>query len=416
MRSSAGIFSCSIEANKGRLTIIGIAIVATALITFIVNLHGWQKGWEILGIKTQSVSWLDLRTFHAAAQTAAAGGNPYVPNPLDPAGRPFNYPSLWLPLFPKNLAPAELTALALASATLAVCTVLTWTRSFSIHAGVFMALLLASPSLLLAIERSNTDLPMFSLTGLGLIALHSRFRVLSQLGVLGLLLASILKLFPAIGLAVAALAGPPVVRLSARIALVVFIVWSCAHLTETLASLNNTQTGVVHSYGRTILPSALELWFRAHGGRIDPAPIASLANALTAAVVIVLGWLGCKHAGKTTLLGKIAHEEIGWLTGGAIYGATFAIGSSFTYRLWFFLLGIPWLLSRAREADTSARWAQVALGSFFVLLYASAVWWLPLVWVAQAAGWILFACVTFLLATGIASRLRETRLSFSATS
>ena len=81
-------------------------------------------------------------------------------------------------------------------------------------------------------------------------------------------------------------------------------------------------------------------------------------------------------------------------------------GASFNYRLWFLLLALPWLL------PTAARWARIALASFFVLLFASAVWWVPLVWVAQAASWVLFAALTVLLASCATSWLRRIRATF----
>jgi hypothetical protein len=115
------------------------------------------------------------------------------------------------------------------------------------------------------------------------------------------------------------------------------------------------------------------------------------------ATIAAQGWslwrghlLAANHAGPSR---AIDWMFIGWLIGAVIYVLTFASGSSFHYRLWFVLPGLPWLFDRARRGETLANWARVALISLAGLFFASGVWWIPLTWISLTAGWGYFvAC------------------------
>ncbi len=397
--------------HSGRLIVLTIVLVSTLAISGMIQLRGWQSGWRFFGVATRDVAWLDLRVITSAAQTAAEGGNPYVANPHDPAGRPLNYPSPWLWFFPGNLTAPAHTAVALGFAAAAFGTLLLGMKAFGWRAGSFVGLLVVSPSLLLAVERGNTDLPIFAVTGLSLLALDSDRRWLALVGVVGLLLASVLKLFPVVTLVIVALAGPALLRRPAQVALALFALWLGLHWSETLATLVNTRAGVgaVHSYGRTVLPFALELYTRAHGQVLDRAPLDLLANVLTAIVLTAAAWLGFKLADRAPFPQALTLEETGFLTGAAIFVFTFVAGASFNYRLWLLLFTLPWLLSKAGSHLPESRWVRLALVCFFVLSWASAVWWVPLVWAAQAAGWLLCAALTVLLARFATSWLTSGR-------
>jgi hypothetical protein len=397
---------------RGRLVACAIAVVAALAIGGCIRAYGWPQGWRVFGVSTREVAWLDLRVITSAAQTVADGGNPYVSNPHDPTGRPLNYPSAWLLFFRgKEFSPAFVSAVALGFAAAALATLLLWMKPSGLRTGALVGCLLVSPSLLLAVERGNTDLPVFALVGLSLLATDSPRRWLGWCGVLGLLLACVLKLFPVAALGLVCLAGPAALRRPALFALVLLAGWIGLHWPETTASLANTRAGVgaVHSYGRTVLPFALELYARAHGQVLDRAPLDVLANVLTAVVLGAMSWLGYKLTPPVAVNRTLSHVEIGGLTGAVIYVLTFLAGASFNYRLWFLLFTLLWLLPLAREKNAAARWVRVGLAGFVALLFASAVWWIPLVWVAQAGSWVLFAALTVLLASCATSWLRRFR-------
>ncbi len=142
-----------------------VLLLAGALaVTWLVQSRGWSRGWRTWGVATGEVSWLDLRVVAGAAQTRSEGGDPYVSNPHDPMGRPFNYPSLWLALFP---ATGSVAVLAGGAAVVAAGVALLATGPTTGLAGGVIGLLLLSPALVLGVERGNTDLIVFALVGAG---------------------------------------------------------------------------------------------------------------------------------------------------------------------------------------------------------------------------------------------------------
>ena len=143
----------------------------------------------------------------------------------------------------------------------------------------------------------------------------------------------------------------------------------------------------------------MELYARAHGQVLERAPLDLLANVLAAIVLPAAAWLGFKLAGQAPLAQALTARETGFLTGAAIYVFTFVAGASFNYRLWFLLFTLPWLLAKAGPHYPESRWVRLALVGFFILSWTSAVWWVPLVWAAQAAGWLLCTALTVLLAS-----------------
>jgi hypothetical protein len=393
----------------GPIAALAVVLFATVCICFSVYSHGWQHGWRVWGVHTRDVPWLDLKVITSAVQTAAEGGDPYVANPHDPTGRTLNYPAPWLYIFSNIRSPGAIATFSLGFAAAAVATALLWMKSFGVRAGFLAGLLFVSPSLLLAVERGNTDLVIFTLTGLALLAVYSRHRFPSAMGIPVLLAASVLKLYPVVALFLLAAAGPTTLRRSAQIAIVLFAVWIGLHWSETLIAIGNTQIGAVHSYGRKVLPFAIDLYFRSHGQTVDGALLTRFFTVLCFVLLAAMSWLGFKLGKRAPFPDSITHRELGWLTAALIYVLTFIAGFNFNYRLWFLLLSLAWLIPLAGSRHPAAIWARIALASMVVLLFGSAVWWLPLVWFAQTASWMLFAAFTVLLASCVASWM-ETRL------
>lgn len=383
-----------------------VVLLATVCICLCVHTYGWQSGWRIWGVHTGDVAWLDLKVITAAVQTASEGGDPYVANPYDPTGRAFNYPSAWLHLFANVRSSGAIATFAFGFAIAAVMTALLWVKSSGMRTGAFAGVLMVSPSLLLGVERGNTDLAIFALTGLAVLSIYSRHRVLSVLGVPVLLTAGVLKLYPSVVLLLVATLGPATVRRGARVALVVLAGWLGLNWRESLMAIGNTQIGAVHSYGREVLPFAIDLYFRSHGQAYDGTHVTRFFLVFSFVLLGGAIWLGYRLGKSAPLPDLNTYREIGWLAAALIYVPTFLAGFSFNYRLWFLLFSLAWLIPLAGLRHPAAVWARISLASMVVLLFASAVWWLPLVWVAQTASWLLFAAFSVLLASGCASRMK----------
>lgn len=382
------------RAPDGRRLTLAMVLVGTLALTLLVQNLGWKQGWAAWGVATQEISWLDLRVVVGAAQTSREGGNPYVENPHDPMGRPFNYPSLWLVLLPLAGVSPSVTVLAGCAAMLAAVVALAATGRTTALGGGMIGLLLLSPALMLAVERGNTDLIVFALVGAGtaLIGVGRRTHVCAGVGLL--VLASMLKIYPVVALVVIVGWTASRARLAAGIGLAFCAGWFAWHGAETLVAIANTQIGALHSYGREVLPFALELRERSmgrFGGETDAGLTANLAGVVCAVGAAWRGWRMPAPAGTEPEWAETERARLGWLVGGGIFLATFAAGSSFSYRLWFLLLGVPWLLTTAARSDEPGWWARAAVGGLFLLCLGSGVWDLRLFWLGQGGGWILFA-------------------------
>jgi hypothetical protein len=399
------------EPDGRRLTFAMMLAGALALALLVQNL-GWKRGWAVWGVSTQELAWLDLRVVTGAVQTLREGGNPYVANPHDPMGRPFNYPSLWLRLFPGTGAAASVDGLAGSAAVLAAAAVLLATGRTTRTAGGVIGLLLLSPALTLAVERGNTDLIVFALVGVGAAVIGDGRSGRVYAGVGLLVLASLLKIYPVVSLAVLIGWKTSRARIAAVVGLVFCAGWFAWHGRETLVAIGNTQIGAIHSYGRTVLPFALDLRDRAMGRAGAAAGYALFANLAAVVCVLAAAWRGLKMAAETSAESPLtARARLGWLIGGGIFLATFAAGSSFSYRLWFLLPGVPWLVTTAERRDEPGRWARAATGGLLLLCFGSGVWDLRLFWLGQAGGWVAFAAGGALWAAALAGGWRSAERS-----
>ena len=146
----------------------------------------------------------DLSTIPEGLETLRHGQDPLVTNPADPLRRPVNYPRIWLSLFSAlGINVQNVWAIALPfCAFYLMCISLLIERAK--HAADAVILLAASLSIspLLAMERGNNDLLVFSLIFLGCIATNTYLKSLSLAG------ASLLKIFPAVGMAIDAVRRP----------------------------------------------------------------------------------------------------------------------------------------------------------------------------------------------------------------
>lgn len=375
-----------LDAGRGLACL--MLVVGVAVVSGLIAQRGWKQGWQAWGVSAREPAWIDTRVITAGVLTRAEGGNPYVDNLHDPARRPFNYPPIWLSLLPARLSEPGYATFALGSAGVALISLLVWIGPLGALEGILLGALLLSPAALLAVERGNTDLIVFALTALGLACLGHPGCILPLAGIATLFCAAMLKFYPVAALGVVAVFGPARFRKAAMLAMLAFAVSVALQWDAMRTGISNTQIGAVHSYGRNVLPFCLELMRNFHGWNIDRLQLEDIALAMTAACAAFAAWQGSKLGPPEQSLPVTQH--CGALTGAGIYLVTFAAGSSFQYRLWFALLTLPWLLQAAGTRSSRGTWARLALVSLTTLMFASSVWWVPLVWIGQAAGWLLF--------------------------
>jgi len=286
----------------------------------------------------------DLSTIPEGLETLRHGEDPLVTNPADALRRPVNYPRIWLSLFSAlgiNVQNVWAIGIPFCAFYLLCMSVLI---AQARHAAGAVILLIASLSIspLLAMERGNNDLFVFSLVFLGCIATNAYLKSLSLAG------ASLLKIFPLAGMMIDAVRRPTKQRtlpLFLTAVVLVLLAWQWRDLNLIRQA---TPISRIRSYGFLSLQEEILHFF----------PDSLL-------YVIQMGWIvlgGCWLVALSTV-------DLAWKSGldldpdlfnspqgemfsvfGGIYIFTYAIGSNWDYRLIFLLPTLPFALQLVRVA------------------------------------------------------------------
>ena len=290
--------------------------------------------------------------------------------------QPYNYPRVvLLGAYAGGLAvPAAVAGLGTAAAFLACVVGLLWPRS-AVEA-IVAAALVASPPMLLMLERANLDAWVFILVvgGLAWLARAPATRGAVGAGTALLAAAAMMKLYPAIVLLGVAGLWRGARRAMAVVGLAVLAGWVAVSSEEIALILRKTTRGLEPAYGRMLAGSRyyVEVLMPqvagAGSGRILRELMGwSLVGCLAVfGLAVGVGWWRRSRIAavmKTDCTG-------GWFVGGSlIYAGTFLLGSNWSYRLVFLLLCVP-ALWRAGTVPRARPWAGAALAGVMVMLLA----------------------------------------------
>ncbi|MDX2187026.1 MAG: hypothetical protein SFV32_08840 [Opitutaceae bacterium] len=341
----------------------------------------------MFGVLPLNKHFADLYVFPSALHELQKGGDPYLSNPTDPWGRPYNYPSTWLTFmrFPARSIPVLGIALGLSwlAGLLA-----TWGR-LSLAQGLIGGAMICSPPVVLALERANTDLVIGILLMASLALLKRQMTVSTWLVVAA---AFVLKLYP--GAAFSAFLrmgwkrGVPYIA-AAAILVSSVVAW---RLQELRMIAQNTPSGMVMSFGSTTWIKATQRLQRNRDILRDaemPSRLLALALAL-----------GTAAAGFYWRKAHVGDQEglDGFRISASIFLLTFILGGSYLYRLIFLLFSLPWLWQpAARPESTFPIIRRVALGALFGLAWLNPFWWFPIIFARELCAWTLLLALSWLL-------------------
>jgi hypothetical protein len=301
--------------------------------------------------------FFDLSTIPEGLQTLRQGKDPLVTNPNNPMGLPYNYPRIWLYLFSAlriNVENVWAIAIPLCACYL-ICMSLLIAQAKHVE-DVFL-LLFASLSIapMLALERGNIDLSVFSLTFLS-CATTNRYAKSLALGA-----ASVLKLFPFAGMVIEAVRRPAKQRmlpfLFAGLVLVLFA-WQWRDI-----NLIRHATPIARSRSYGVLSLQAEITYLLSASLSSSIPMGWIVAV--GFWLVVLSLLGLAWKAELDLDPALFNSPQGEMFSvfGAIYVFTYAIGSNWDYRLMFLLPTIPFALELIRMAQFK-RWA----GAYLILV------------------------------------------------
>jgi hypothetical protein len=313
----------------------------------------WVTTWRTLGVPSMTPPFLDLQGIPGAIETLHQGGDPLVANPADPMHRTMNYPRIWLYLFSAagiTRGNVPTVALPFCAFYLACITFLIAQTSHAVDATI---LLLASLSVgpLLAMERGNTDLLVFSLIFLACVVTNKHLKS----GLLGV--AALLKIFPLAAMMMDAIRRPGKERrlaamLTGVVLALILLQWHDLRLIRKSTPVYRARSYGIFSLEEEVLFDTLQ-W----GFLIGLGWIVVMECWLAGALAVVNAWRNPRDLDLPIQNSRFAEM---FAVFGGTYVFTYAVGGNFVYRLIFLLPTLPLVLEMARSSRHRV-WAIVYL-------------------------------------------------------
>jgi hypothetical protein len=367
-----------------------------AVLAFLCWLAPDHARWQRLHWLLESAQWpvfSDLDAVLLGIRQQAAGIDPFVTR--DPT-YPWAYPRLWLQL--RHLGAQNLP-LAPAGAVLGALWLLATVGLFRLRRpGLAFTLtaLLFTPPVLLALERANVDLLIYLVCVAAALATTSpRF---SAFAPWLLVVAALLKIYPAAALTMGLVERSPIRRRHWIAASAFVAIWWGLHVDELQAISGRVDLVLGGGFGHAILPLRYAPYLANFTG-IELSRGLLFGLSLTAFIVAVglaAHW-GRSLTDSISRCGAPAHERALFVLAAAICVGSFALGHNFAYRFIFALPALPmlWRIVTHDELPRPAlRWAALGVGCM-VLAFFGPIWGHGRSFiVAQVAGWLLVCILT----------------------
>ena len=302
---------------------------------------GWVSTWRTFGVPSMTPRFLDFYNISTAVETSHGGGDPLVMNWGDPFHRPMNYPRVWVYLF----SAAGITPGNVSTAAVLLCVFYLACVSYLIkqtkHAVDAVMLLLASLSVspMLAMERGNNDLVVFSIVFLACFVTN---RYLKS-GLYGA--AALLKFFPLVAMIIDGMRRPIKERMSAALPILLVVTLILVQWHDLVLIRHGTPVSRSMSYGSLSLEAEL-LRATARWGFLSTLGWTVVVECwLIGALAIRNAWGNLSELDTSIPNSKFAES---FSVFGGIYVFTYAIGSNWDYRLIFLLPTLPLAMEMAR--------------------------------------------------------------------
>lgn len=313
---------------------ISVSKTAVVLFTFIfvwtsiwlsVVYFGWKTTWKSLYLPTSLPVFLDMRTVQGSLFSIEDGFDPQLTNPGDPLNRVMNYPLIWVEIAEFFQLNNEINFLLFTSsciiAYLICCFLLL--RDFP---SFYILIAMFSGASLLAVERGNNDLIVFTLLFIGIYTSQDYVRYST------FLLAAVLKIYPTFAILTFA-------KKSRELFILAFLIIAYfAYIGSELKMIQSGNSALgSHSYG---LINVFR-WISSHGIS-SGAETTIIVLVVPASLLFVITLTKKVHVNQPE---QRTHEADLFITGGAIFTFTYLVTCNWDYRLIFLLFCIPYILS-----------------------------------------------------------------------
>jgi len=375
----------------GRKLLLIVIIVMVPLVGLSFRFYGYEATWRFWNIPAATPPFIDLRILTGSAESFRQGFDPIEQNPGDPLGRHFNLGKIWYLIFYTGIKQEDTLWLGTLLALGFLFCVWVFPHRINVTMAGLLALVLFSPSTMLALERGNVDLFIFILCTVALTLLES----VGWFAMFFLILAALLKLYPIFGFAAFLEKQRTRFWFFSLSALVILLVYAVLTFSNIAASFSYTEKGGDLSYGVNVISLYLQPFFTSRQIYSLLTFVAYLI-VLCIAVIVVLTGMRCDP-----LIADDAYHLAAFRLGAAIYIGTFFLGTNWDYRLIFLIFTVPQLCTWMMSSRV-VRWTLAALIlSCWYLITLKIFGWLPYgiefaYILDQVCKWGLFAGLLFL--------------------
>jgi hypothetical protein len=295
---------------------------------FSLFLFGWTETWSHLGVPTMKPIFADLRTVQGAYDSIALGFDPQIANPGDPWNRPLNYSKLWLGIGEIINIKNESNYVLFVSSYVFIY-LLSFFNLLKNFPSFFMLICFFSGSSLLAIERGNIDLIIFSLLFTSVFLKRDSFKSLF------IFFATILKIYP-IFASVIIMKNRKIFYLFT----IICLLFLGLNYQEIIKMKDATPISIPMSYGAANISAIFMKYLNL-----------KISSNLIGIFMVALGFLIYRIKFIKTAItmnfspnkdNKKLIQDL-FLIGASIYICSFLLVSNFDYRLIFVILCIPYI-------------------------------------------------------------------------
>lgn len=371
---------------------------------FWINGAGFNGAWRSMGVPAHSIQFVDLNVITQAIDCSKAGSatNVYENSCLSAQGINYNYPRIWLQLSALGWRSEHNHFIGWTLALLFFITSILVLRPADVFQATYCFALLVSPSILLLVERGNSDILIFMVLAVGMSltvkpgpnSLTAYYLLLS--------FSAILKLYPSVLFAWAIKERDRKVR-SLGVALALLFVLYLVGVRQEISAISVATPAVSElSYGTrvpllalaklqeqsekkevprfvfartiaTMLPGYSTYPLMPSSGRYTSLKLTW--TVFFAAVALTLGYKLRSSAPPTeTLCSKDGARLRMYCCGSSIFLATYLLSVSFDYRMCFLLFCVPFLLQQLHQKgwrDSSAIVGNAALCGILMTTWLS---------------------------------------------
>ena len=351
-----------------------VFLVALFLFPWLVNVvqpGSYQKIWLFFGVGSLDQTFGDLRVILAGWEAIRDGLNPYLSNPTDPWERLYNYPPIWLYGAATGFGQEATNAIGTVFLALFLLTIGVLSKRLPRQFLPYWLLVLMSPPALLAMERGNIDLVVFSLVFLALPYSRLRFPAVA--------LAACMKIFPLFALPMARVGNRWKAALVTLSAVMFYLLWE----REKIAlALKATPTPIMYAFGGRVIFLRAGVVLHERFG-IDISQTTVMASFWLLLLIVSLGVAALAFRGK-----QEEQPDLYFLAGAGVFLGSFIFNANWNYRLIFLLPMIPYITGLANKPRQQGlvlialkMWMDRFQDFRLILLADDLVGWITYAWV-----------------------------------